>query len=173
MSVECTLFCVTCASKATLVLCMLPRSHESQMLFVLLLKGAGTLVGLLHHRSQCGTVASSKPAVVPRVSVPCGMSDLAREAHVACCRESAETIVLLEAILDGLNDERSGARRDLCANAAREFLVWTAKHIPTVKGKEGSHASSNLNAASLLRRLFERLMHPQTYQRSVSALAEL
>lgn len=88
------------------------------------------------------------------------------------CRESAETIVLLEAILDGLGHERSGARRELCANAAREFLVWSAKHIPMVKGKEGStaqkgsHASSNLNAASLLRRLFERLVNPQTYLRS-------
>ena len=98
------------------------------------------------------------------------MSVLTIEAPAACCRESAETIVLLETILDGLSDERSGARRDLCANAAREFLVWSAKHIPMVKGKEGSHASSNLNAASLLRRLFERLVHPQTYQRSVSAL---
>lgn len=50
--------------------------------------------------------------------------------------------------------------------------MWSAKHIPMVKGKEGSpghkasHASSNLNAASLLRRLFERLVNPQTYQRS-------
>ena len=79
--------------------------------------------------------------------------------------------MLLEAILAGLSDEQSGARRDLCANAAREFLVWSAKHIPMVRRKEDSssqktsNASSNLNAASLLRRLFERLAHPQTYQR--------
>ena len=85
------------------------------------------------------------------------------------CRESAETIVLLEAILDGLSDEKSGAKRELCANAAREFLVWSAKHIPMAKARDGAassnRASSNLNAASLLRRLFERLAHPQAYQR--------
>ena len=98
------------------------------------------------------------------------------------CRESAETIVLLEAILDGLSDEKSGAKRDLCANAAREFLVWSAKHIPMPKGRDGgvaahggvapssNRASSNLNAASLLRRLFERLAHPQAYQRCAPLL---
>lgn len=95
--------------------------------------------------------------------------------HCNCCRESAETIVLLEAIMEGLSDSRSGARRELCANAAREFLVWSAKHIPMAKPKQGSssqrvsHPSSNLNAASLLRRLFDRLVHPQTYQRSAVA----
>lgn len=87
------------------------------------------------------------------------------------CRESAETIVLLEAVLDGLSDEGNGARRDVCANAAREFLVWSAKHIPMPEGRAAGHgpsssrASSNLNAASLMRRLFERLAHPQAYQR--------
>ena len=83
-------------------------------------------------------------------------------------RESAETIVLLEAILDGLSDEKSGAKRELCAKAAKEFLIWSAKHIPMAKGRDGassSRASSNLNAASLLRRIFERLAHPQAYQR--------
>lgn len=90
------------------------------------------------------------------------------------CRESAETIVLLEAILGGLSDEKSGAKRELCANAAREFLLWSAKHIPMPKaGVSNASASSNLNAASLLRRLFERLAHPEAYQRSESILAPL
>ncbi len=93
------------------------------------------------------------------------------------CRESAETIVLLEAILGGLSDEKSGAKRELCANAAREFLLWSAKQIPMPKAKEGglsnASASSNLNAASLLRRLFERLAHPEAYQRQESILAPL
>ena len=84
-------------------------------------------------------------------------------------RESAETIVLLEAILDGLSDERSGAKRDLCATAAKEFLVWSAKHIALPKlseaGALAASASNTLNAASLLRRLFERLTHPEAYQR--------
>ena len=104
----------------------------------------------------------------------CLSISVTQELH---CRESAETIVLLEAILDGLSDEKSGAKRDLCANAAREFLVWSAKHIPMPRGREGgvaahggvapssNRAGSNLNAASLLRRLFERLAHPQAYQR--------
>ena len=98
---------------------------------------------------------------------------MTQELH---CRESAETIVLLEAILDGLSDEKSGAKRDLCANAAREFLVWSAKHIPMPKRGDGglapssNRASSNLNAASLLRRLFERLAHPQAYQRCAPLL---
>lgn len=84
--------------------------------------------------------------------------------------------MLLEAILDGLSDEKNGAKRDLCANAAREFLVWSAKHIPMPKGWGGggapssNRASSNLNAASLLRRLFERLAHPQAYQRCAALL---
>ena len=86
------------------------------------------------------------------------------------CRESAETIVLLEAILDGLSDEKSGAKRDLCASAAKEFLVWSAKHIALPKVLDAAagaaSASNNLNAASLLRRLFERLTHPEAYQRS-------
>ncbi|DBA87792.1 TPA: hypothetical protein ACH3X1_004789 [Trebouxia sp. C0004] len=84
-------------------------------------------------------------------------------------------MVLLEAILGGLSDEKSGAKRELCANAAREFLLWSAKHIPMPKTKEGgvssASASSNLNAASLLRRLFERLAHPEAYQRLGAAQA--
>ncbi|KAL3135934.1 hypothetical protein ABBQ32_006979 [Trebouxia sp. C0010 RCD-2024] len=90
-------------------------------------------------------------------------------------RESAETIVLLEAVLDGLSEEGSGARRDVCANAAREFLVWSAKHIPMPEGRaatsSSNRASSNLNAASLMRRLFERLDHPEAYQRLGAAQA--
>ena len=111
----------------------------------------------------------SRPGAAWHSFVDCNFSKL------SICRESAETIVLLEAILDGLSDETSGAKRDLCANAAREFLIWSAKHIPMPRGKDGrasSHtASSNLNAASLLRRLFERLAHPEAYQRYASRLS--
>ena len=98
-------------------------------------------------------------------------SSLAVTVHACdCCRESAETMVLLEAILDGLSDEKSGAKRDLCASAAKEFLIWSAKHIALPKSMDAAggsaNASNNLNAASLLRRLFERLMHPEAYHRS-------
>ncbi len=84
------------------------------------------------------------------------------------CREAAETIALLDAILEGLSDGQNGALRELCAHATREFLIWSAKHIP-MRGNGGSAngaGGENLNAASLLRRLFERLAHPDPYQRS-------
>lgn len=70
-------------------------------------------------------------------------------------------MALLDAIFDGLTDEDDGALRDFCAEAAREFLLWSAKHVTA----KASQAGANLNAASLLRRLFERLAHPKPYQR--------
>lgn len=36
-----------------------------------------------------------------------------------CVREAAETMTLLDAILEGLADDQSGALRDLCAVATR------------------------------------------------------
>lgn len=66
-------------------------------------------------------------------------------------------MALLDAIFDGLVDEEDGALRDFCAGALREFLLWSAKHVKA--------DAPNLNAASLLRRLFERLAHPKPYQR--------
>jgi hypothetical protein len=84
-------------------------------------------------------------------------------------------MALLEAILEGLSDANSGALRELCARATREFLIWSAKHVPVAaapaKGgaaKPGAAAGENLNAGSLLRRLFERLAHPEPYQRCAS-----
>ena len=70
-------------------------------------------------------------------------------------------MALLDAIFDGLTHEEDGALRDFCADAAREFLLWSAKHVTA----KTSQAGANLNAASLLRRLFERLAHPKPYQR--------
>ncbi len=50
--------------------------------------------------------------------------------------------------------------------AIAEFLVWSAKHIPTAAAEPGKAAAGgNLNADSLLRRLFDRLAHPEPYQR--------
>ena len=76
-------------------------------------------------------------------------------------------MALLDAIFDGLTDEDDGALREFCAEAAREFLLWSAKHVTA----KASQAGANLNAASLLRRLFERLAHPKPYQRC-SSLSE-
>ena len=66
-------------------------------------------------------------------------------------------MALLDAIFEGLVDEEDGALRESCAVALREFLLWSAKHVKA--------DAPNLNAASLLRRLFERLTHPKPYQR--------
>lgn len=82
------------------------------------------------------------------------------------CREAAETMALLEAIMEGLTDSQNGALRDLCAAATREFLVWSAKHIPASNDPAKGSSAENMNAASLLRRLFERMAHPEPYQRS-------
>lgn len=74
-------------------------------------------------------------------------------------------MVLLEAVMDGLTDSQNGALRDLCAIATREFLVWSAKHIPISKDAAKGASAENMNAASLLQRLFERMAHPEAYQR--------
>ena len=84
-------------------------------------------------------------------------------------REAAETMALLEAVMEGLTDSQNGALRDLCAAATREFLVWSAKHIPASKDPTKGSSAENMNAASLLRRLFERMGHPEPYQRSTDA----
>ncbi len=57
-------------------------------------------------------------------------------------------------------DEGNGALREFCAELCREWLVWSDRHIIAEKGVA-------LNAASLLRRLFDRLNHPNAYQRQV------
>ena len=93
--------------------------------------------------------------------------------HQVCrvaCREAAETMALLEAIMEGLSDSQNGALRDLCAAATREFLIWSAKHIPASKDASKDAGTQNMNAASLLRRLFERMAHPEPYQRCTGCL---
>ena len=79
-------------------------------------------------------------------------------------------MALLDAILEGLTGPTGGSLRDLCAEAACEFLEWSAKHIHTRQPKEPAGAKAvasrtNLNAGSLLRRLMDRLVHPDAYQR--------
>ncbi|KAK9826371.1 hypothetical protein WJX81_003941, partial [Elliptochloris bilobata] len=83
--------------------------------------------------------------------------------------EAAETMALLEAVMDGLTNEGSGALRDLCATQVVEFLKWSVKHESPQVPRGG--AVINLNAQSVLRRLFERLVHPQPYQRLGAAKA--
>ncbi|KAK9796984.1 hypothetical protein WJX73_006710 [Symbiochloris irregularis] len=89
-------------------------------------------------------------------------------------REAADTMALLEAILEGLaSSGRGGGLRDLCAEATQEFLVWSDRHVRTASTKDAKAGASrtNLNASSLLRRLMERLVHPDACQRLGAAKA--
>ena len=74
-------------------------------------------------------------------------------------------MALLDAVLDGLTDSQNSALRDVCAAATREFLVWSAKHIPASRDAAKAAGAEHMNAASLLRRLFDRMAHPKPYQR--------
>ena len=74
-------------------------------------------------------------------------------------------MALLDAVMEGLTDSQNGALRDLCAAATKEFLVWSVKHIPASRDAAKAAGAENMNAASLLRRLFERMAHPEPYQR--------
>jgi hypothetical protein len=100
-------------------------------------------------------------------------------------REAAEVLAVTDALLDGLTDgggdSRSasgparaasstqraagstqgaggGALRTLCAGGVREMLLWSARHLT-------DPAATNVNARALLRRLLERLAHPNAEQR--------
>lgn len=76
-------------------------------------------------------------------------------------------MALLEAILEGLASPGRGALRDLCAEATQEFLVWSDRHVRSAgtKGARAVATRTNLNASSLLRRLMDRLVHPDANQR--------
>lgn len=54
-----------------------------------------------------------------------------REMNQTCCcvREAAETMALLDAILEGLADGQNGALRDLCAAATRGTQL-SLQYIP-------------------------------------------
>ena len=78
-------------------------------------------------------------------------------------------MVLLDALLDGVGTEASsGKLRDTCAEALREFLKWAARHIRIPVGSHNgrlAHASENVDASAVLRRVFDRLAHPAASQR--------
>ncbi|KAK9867398.1 hypothetical protein WJX84_001490 [Apatococcus fuscideae] len=90
-------------------------------------------------------------------------------------REAAETVALLDAVMEGLANATSAGVRDLCASAVREFLHWSFKHnLNNAVSKETKGADNhraNFNVISLLQRLFERLAQPEPYMRLGSAKA--
>lgn len=79
--------------------------------------------------------------------------------------------MLLDAIMEGLASPTGGSLRDLCAEATREFLEWSVRagiQPSRERGSETGKAISSrtgLHAAALLKRLQERLTHPDAYTR--------
>ncbi|KAK9813338.1 hypothetical protein WJX73_001242 [Symbiochloris irregularis] len=89
-------------------------------------------------------------------------------------REAADTMALLEAILAGLTSSGCGGRlRAFCAEATQEFLVSSESQTPSAstRGAKAAAAGSNVNASSLLRRLMDRLVHPDAFKRLGAAKA--
>ncbi|KAL3698516.1 hypothetical protein R1sor_012592 [Riccia sorocarpa] len=79
-------------------------------------------------------------------------------------RENPETMALLDAILDGLVDPESGSLREFCAACFGEFMSWSVRHAPPEK-------NDFVNVASMLRRLYNRMDHPNPYKRLGAAMA--
>ncbi|KAL2645175.1 hypothetical protein R1flu_012762 [Riccia fluitans] len=79
-------------------------------------------------------------------------------------RENPETMTLLEAILDGLVDAESGSLREFCAACFGEFMSWSVRHAPP-------ESNAFVNVASMLRRLYNRMDHPNPYKRLGAAMA--
>eukprot|EP00798_Chlamydomonas_sp_ICE-L_P011146 gene11145-18765_t len=82
-------------------------------------------------------------------------------------REAPTTMALLDSIMDALVSPTHGALRELSAQLTAEFLDWSARTLPP--GGPGSRAGFNVQ--SLLRRLLDRLAHPQPFHRMGAALA--
>ena len=80
--------------------------------------------------------------------------------------ESPDTIELLNAILEGLEDTGNSALRDFSSLCVREFLAWSIKQT-TKKQQENSYG----NAKSLLKRLYSMALHPNAFRRLGAALA--
>ncbi|KAK3580733.1 hypothetical protein CHS0354_005741 [Potamilus streckersoni] len=80
--------------------------------------------------------------------------------------ESEETMVLLNAIYDGLVQGTNTALRDFCAKCLNEFLTWSVKQT-----SQKSMEKSPFNAKSVLKRLFSYSLHPGAFQRLGAALA--
>jgi DNA-dependent protein kinase catalytic subunit len=80
--------------------------------------------------------------------------------------ESPDTIVLLEAILEGIISPDNAALRDLSAQCVKEFLHWSIKQ--TTKQQQ---EKSPINTKSVLKRLYSMASHPSANKRLGAALA--
>lgn len=80
--------------------------------------------------------------------------------------ESADTVELLNCIMDCLVDEKDAALRDFSSSTLREFLKWSIKHTPVAKQDAVSqHQQSPVNVKSILKRIFNFLTHPSSSKR--------
>lgn len=84
--------------------------------------------------------------------------------------ESFETIELLNCIMDGLIDEKDASLRDFSAMALGEFLKWSIKHTPLAAQDSATNVSP-VNVKSILKRIFNFLVHPSSSKRLGAALA--
>ena len=80
--------------------------------------------------------------------------------------ESPDTISLLSAILEGLEDPSNSALRDFSALCVKEFLAWSIKQTSKKQQEQ-----SPTNAKSLLKRLYSMCQHPIPFRRLGAALA--
>ena len=71
------------------------------------------------------------------------------------------TLLLLNAITDGVGNSSDGAIRDYCAKALAEFFKWSLKQS-TQKQIRISHA---VTVGSLLRRIYSLLRDPSPFKR--------
>ncbi|MCO5603923.1 hypothetical protein L7F22_058079 [Adiantum nelumboides] len=94
-------------------------------------------------------------------------------------KENPDTMALLDAILDGLVDPDNASLREFCADCFEEFLRWSIRHAPperidipdTIISGFVSKVDNFVNVTSMLRRLYNRLDHPNPYHRLGSAMA--
>lgn len=80
-------------------------------------------------------------------------------------KEGASAMALLEALMEGLTDEISGATRSLAARLTSQFLECSLSQVHT------SPQAQFVDAHALLRRLLDRLTHPSPYHRLGATLA--
>ncbi|KAG0609962.1 hypothetical protein M758_7G027900 [Ceratodon purpureus] len=79
-------------------------------------------------------------------------------------KENPDTMALLDAILDGLVDPENGSLREFCADCFSEFMRWSVRHAPP-------EADNFVNVTSMLRRVYNRMDHPNPYHRLGAAMA--
>ncbi|KAJ8280685.1 hypothetical protein GJAV_G00057750 [Gymnothorax javanicus] len=80
--------------------------------------------------------------------------------------ESQDTVLLLEAILDGVVDQLDSTLREFCGLCIQEFLKWSIKQT-SPKQQEKSPA----NIKSLFKRIYSLALHPSVFKRMGAALA--